>query len=63
MTYAEAVKKLRTTLILSQTELANLLGVSFQTVNRWERGTHKPTNKSKRKFAPYFKKHKIEVDE
>lgn len=63
MTYAEAVKKLRTTLILSQTELANFLGVSFQTVNRWGRGTHKPTNKSKIKFAPYFKKHKIEVDE
>jgi len=62
MTYAEAVKKLRTTLILSQTEFANLLGVSFQTVNRWERGTHQPTIKAKRKLAPYFKKHKIEVD-
>lgn len=63
MTYAEAVKKLRTTLILSQTEFANLLGVSFQTVNRWERGTHQPTIKAKRKLASYFKKHKIEVDE
>ena len=63
MTYAEAVKKLRTTLILSQTELANLLGVSFQTVNRWERGTHNPTIKAKRKLAPYFKNNKIEVDE
>lgn len=63
MTYAQTVKKLITTQILSQTELANLLGVFFQTVNRWERGTHKPTNKSKRKFASYFKKHKIEVDE
>ena len=63
MTYAEAVKKLRTTLILSQTELANLLGVSFQTVNRWERGTHQPTIKAKRKLASYVKKHKIEVDE
>lgn len=63
MTYAEAVKKLRTTLILSQTELANLLGVSFQTVNRWERVTHQPTIKAKRKLASYFKKHKIEVDE
>ena len=63
MTYAEAVKKLRTTLILSQTELAILLGASFQTVNRWERGTHQPTIKAKRKLASYFKKHKIEVDE
>lgn len=63
MNYAEAVKKLRNTLILSQTEMAELLGVSFQTINRWERGTHKPTIKAKRKLAPYFKKHKIEVDE
>ncbi len=61
MTYAEAVKKLRNTLILSQTELAELLGVSFQSVNRWERGTHEPTIKAKRKLAPYFKKYKIEV--
>lgn len=63
MSYAEAVKKLRNILILSQTEMANLLGVSFQTVNRWERGTHKPTIKAKRKLAPYFKKYKIEVDD
>ena len=63
MSYAEAVKKLRNILILSQTEMAKLLGVSFQTVNRWERGTHKPTIKAKRKLAPYFKKYKIEVDD
>lgn len=63
MSYAEAVKKLRNVLILSQTEMAKLLGVSFQTVNRWERGTHKPTIKAKRKLAPYFKKYKIEVDD
>lgn len=63
MTYAEAIKKLRNTLILSQTEMAELLDVSFQTVNRWERGTNKPTIKAKRKLVPYFKKYKIEVDE
>ncbi len=63
MNYAEATKKLRKTLILSQTEFAEQLGVSFQTVNRWERGTHEPTIKAKRKLAPYFKKYKIEVDE
>lgn len=63
MTYAEAIKKLRNTLILSQTEMAELLDVSFQTVNRWERGTNKPTIKEKRKLVPYFKKYKIEVDE
>lgn len=63
MNYAEATKKLRKTLILSQAEFADQLGVSFQTVNRWERGTHEPTIKAKRKLAPYFKKYKIEVNE
>lgn len=42
MTYAEAAKKLRTTLILSQTELANLLGVSFQT---WTVGKEAPISR------------------
>ncbi len=48
---------------MSQAEFADQLGVSFQTVNRWERGTHEPTIKAKRKLAPYFKKYKIEVNE
>lgn len=63
MDYSKLIKELREELIVSQAELADLFGVSFQTVNRWERGTHKPTIKVKRKLAPYFKKHKIEVDE
>lgn len=63
MDYSKLIKELREELIVSQAELADLLGVSFQTVNRWERGTHKPTIKAKRKLAPYSKKHKIEVDE
>jgi len=45
MTYAEAIKELRKKLILSQTEFAELLGVSFQSINRWERSKHEPTSK------------------
>jgi transcriptional regulator with XRE-family HTH domain len=63
MTYAEAIKKLRNKMILSQIELAEKLGVSFVSVNRWEKGTHKPTIKAKRKLAPLFEKYGIEVDE
>lgn len=63
MVYSEAVKTLRKKLILSQTEFAKLLGVSYATVNRWESGHFEPTIKSKRKLAPYFKKYKIEIDE
>ena len=50
MTYAEATKKLRETLILSQTEFAEKLGVPFQSVNRWESGKFAPTMRIKRKL-------------
>jgi DNA-binding XRE family transcriptional regulator len=61
VTYPEAIKQLRKQLILTQTEFAELLGVSFQSVNRWEKGKHEPTIKAKRKLAPLFLNHGIEV--
>ena len=62
MVYSEAIKTLRKKLILSQTEFAKLLGVSYATVNRWESGHFEPTIKSKRRLASYFKKYKIEME-
>ena len=62
MTYAEAIKELRKKLILTQTEFAELLGVSFQSINRCEKGKHEPTIKVKRKLDTYFKQHGIEVN-
>ena len=47
--YAEAIKELRTKMMLSQQEMAQLLGVSFASINRWENGVHEPTLKIKRK--------------
>ena len=63
MSYAEAIKQLRNKMILTQTEFAALLKVSFGAVNRWESGKYKPTTKTKRKLAPLFEKYNIEVDE
>lgn len=63
MKYADAIKKLRMKLMLTQSEFADLLGVSFGTVNRWESGKYAPTMKVKRKLDPYFKKYSIEVEE
>lgn len=63
MNYSEAIKKLRNKLILTQTEFSKILGISFATVNRWEKGKFKPTIKLKRKLAPYFEKYGIEVEE
>lgn len=62
MTYAEAIKKLRSKMILTQMEFAQFLGVSFASINRWETGRFEPTMKIKRKLAPLFKEHGIEVE-
>ena len=63
MSYADAIKKLRQKMILTQTQLATLLNVSFGTVNRWESGKYKPTTKVKRRLLPYFEKFDIDVEE
>ena len=60
MTYAEAIKKLRSKMLLTQMEFAQLLGVSFASINRWETGRFEPTMKIKRKLAPLFKEYRIE---
>lgn len=42
--YHERIKKVRGHLGLTQTRLAELLGVSFATVNRWENRQSRPSN-------------------
>lgn len=62
MDYKKLVKDLREKLILSQSELADLLGVSFSTVNRWETGKHEPTIKVKRKLVELCKENDININ-
>ena len=62
MNYPEIIKKLRVKLLVTQTELAELLGCSFSSVNRWEKGHHEPTMKAKRKIMQLCKEHNIEVE-
>ena len=54
MTYAQKIKKLRDVLLITQQELAELLGVSIVTVNRWENEKYEPTIKIKRKLNLLF---------
>ena len=63
MEYRDAIKCLRKKLLLSQVEFAQMMGVAFVTVNRWEKGNNIPTFKYKRKLAPLFKEHGIEVQD
>ncbi len=63
MNYTKAIKELREKLLISQDELADLLDVSIQTVNRWENGKHEPTIKAKRKLKKLFDDNKINLEE
>lgn len=60
--YAEAIKELRTKMMLSQQEMAQLLGVSFASINRWENGVHEPTLKIKRKLRSLFNEYEIKIN-
>ena len=48
--YASAIINLRIKLNLSQSALAELFGVSFTSVNRWENGKYEPTKLVKKKI-------------
>ncbi|MCB9498630.1 MAG: helix-turn-helix transcriptional regulator [Bacillales bacterium] len=63
MDYQRLVKELRVKLILSQQEFANLLNVSFASINRWETGKHEPTIKVKRKIVELCKENNVELEE
>lgn len=54
MDYSKLIKEYRDKMIITQEELAHLLGVSFISVNRWENGHYDPTTKIKRKLHKLF---------
>jgi DNA-binding XRE family transcriptional regulator len=63
MDYSKLIKRIRDTLLLTQTELAEKLGVSLPTVCRWEKGVFEPTMKMKRKIAELCKENNIKTEE
>jgi DNA-binding XRE family transcriptional regulator len=62
MDFQRLVKALREKLILSQQEMAELLDVSFASINRWECGRHEPTIKAKRKIVQLCKENNINLE-
>ena len=64
--YSKAILELRSKLNISQHELAKMLGVSFQSVNRWENGHFEPTKIVKVRLIKLLEENNIalkEVDE
>lgn len=58
--YPKMIIKLRIKMNISQEELAHNLGVSFQSVNRWENGKYEPTKLAKAKLDELFEKFHID---
>lgn len=56
MTFGEKVKSARLQLFLSQEKLAKELGVSFATINRWERGLCESNYDGQKAFRDFCKK-------
>lgn len=52
------IKELRERLGLTQEALAHVIGVSFQTINRWERGLFNPSKLALDKIKQILEKEK-----
>lgn len=63
MNFAKKVKIVRETLKISQEKMAQLLDVSFSTVNRWEQGKSLPSYAAMQKFGALCKENGIAFDE
>ncbi len=57
----ELIKKIRTHMNISQTELADKLGVTFATVNRWENGRTLPNKLAQSKMYELCKEYEVPV--
>lgn len=62
MEFAEQVKYVRMVLQLSQTELAQQIGISYATVSRWERENRKPHLAMLGKFYSFCLRSGIELN-
>lgn len=61
--YAKMILALRVKMNISQQQLGELLGVSFSTVNRWEKGHHEPTLLAKERLKNLFQGNGINTEE
>lgn len=52
--FAEKIREYRERKLLTQTELAKILGVGMVSISRWESGKHEPTMTMKRKLKELF---------
>ena len=59
MSISTEIKDIRRKCLLNQTEFAEVIGVSFSTVNRWENGKATPNYQALKKIKVFCKKNNI----
>ena len=62
MGFCNDIKMIRHKCLMSQTEFADALGVSFATVNRWESGKSKPNFKTMKLINNFCEAQGIDFD-
>ena len=62
MNFSEGIKHIRKVTYLSQESFAKEIGVSFSTVNRWERGKSKPNYVAMKKIKAFCDTNSIKID-
>lgn len=62
MNWSKILKTLRENMMLTQTEMAKILNVSFASINRWENGHNVPAMKIKRKLKELCAEHSIDIN-
>ena len=63
MDYSNIIRKIRENMFLTQKEFADLIGVSFETVNRWENCKFNPSMKIKKRIHEFCQKNNIDLAE
>ena len=63
MEFCDKLKMARKELKISQTALAQELGVSFSTINRWENEKFMPNYRAAKKFEEFCIRHKLNIKE
>lgn len=61
--FSNQVKYVRKKMDLSQKKFADLLGVSFTTINRWENSKNEPSQLAKNSFYDFCENNFIDIEE
>ena len=61
--FSNQVKDVRKKMDLSQKKFADLLGVSFATINRWENSKNEPSQLAKNSFYDFCENNFIDIEE